>query len=69
MIIKKRIDLGEYIIEIEYDQTTGSIEVSVLDELEDIIEYITITNAPDDESQNSDNPEDNPFNDYNITLN
>ena len=45
MLITKRIDLGEYIVEIEYDDETGAIEVTVLDELEGVIESITITNA------------------------
>jgi hypothetical protein len=69
MIIKKRVDLGEYIVEIEYDETTGAIDVYVLDELEGVIESISITNAPDGDSENPDDPEDNPFNDYTINLN
>ena len=40
----KKIDLGEYIIVINYDNTDGSLEVSILDELEEVIESITITN-------------------------
>lgn len=71
MIIKKRVELGEYIVEIEYDDVTGAIDVYVLDELEGIIESISITNSEisdDDSSGESDNKED-PFNDYNISLN
>lgn len=45
MLITKRIELGEYIVEIEYDDVTGAIEVNVLDELEGVIEYISITNS------------------------
>jgi hypothetical protein len=41
---KKRVDLGEYIVDIFYDEKTGEIEVSVLDELGDVIESISITN-------------------------
>lgn len=40
----KRVDLGEYIVDIFYDEKTGEIEVSVLDELGDVIESISITN-------------------------
>lgn len=60
MLINKKIDLGEYIVEINYDDVTGAIEVNVLDELEGIIESITITNTQDS---------DNSFNDFNINLN
>lgn len=46
----QKIDLGEYIILIEYDKTDGSLDVTVLDELEGIIESISVTNdiEPDD---------------------
>jgi hypothetical protein len=67
MIVRKKVDLGEYIIDIEYDDVTGAIEVSVLDELEGIIESITITNAED--SSDDDDNDDVDFNDYNISLN
>ena len=40
------IDLGEYIILIDYDGD-GGLEVSVLDELEDTIEGIYISNDLD----------------------
>ena len=58
MLITKKIDLGEYIVEIKYDDETGMIEVGVLDELEEIIESITITNSEDDTSS-----------DFNVNLN
>jgi hypothetical protein len=45
MKINKTIDLGEYIVKINYDDIDGSIEVVVLDELEEVIESITITNS------------------------
>jgi hypothetical protein len=67
MIVRKKVDLGEYIIDIEYDDVTGAIEVSVLDELEGIIESITITNTED--SSDDDDNDDVGFNDYNINLN
>lgn len=41
------IDLGEYIVEIIYDEKTGELEVSVLDELGGVIESINITNTDD----------------------
>lgn len=68
MIIKKRVDLGEYIVDIEYDSISGAITVDVLDELEGVIESITITNSEGNSSDESDNDVD-PFNDYNISLN
>jgi hypothetical protein len=67
MIVRKKVDLGEYIIDIEYDDVTGAIEVSVLDELEGVIESITITNTED--SSDDDDNDDVGFNDYNINLN
>lgn len=67
MIVRKKVDLGEYIIDIEYDDVTGAIEVTVLDELEGVIESITITNTED--SSDDDNDDEVGFNDYNINLN
>ncbi len=70
MIIKKRVELGEYIVDIEYDDVTGAIDVEVLDELEGVIESISITNSEEDFSDDSDdNNNDDPFTDYNISLN
>lgn len=68
MLIRKKVDLGEYIIDIEYDDVTGAIEVAVLDELEGVIESITITNT-EDSSDDDDNNDDVGFNDYTINLN
>lgn len=47
MVSKKTIDLGEYIVNITYDNETGSISVEVLDELHELIESMDITNAED----------------------
>ena len=58
MKFNKIIDLGEYIIEIEYDDLTGLLEVTVLDELGCVIESITITNSYEDND-----------NDFDINLN
>lgn len=52
----RRIDLGEYIIDIKYNEENGELEVNVLDELEDIIESINISNSEHD-------------NDFKINLN
>ena len=45
----QRIDLGEYIIIIEYDKSNGSLDVTVLDELEDMIDMMSITNDDDND--------------------
>ena len=66
MLITKRIDLGEYFVDIEYDDMTGAIEVTVLDELEGVIESITITNSVD---SSDDDDDEVGFNDFNINLN
>ena len=47
----RRIDLGEYIIDIEYDDFTGSLDVTVMDELEGVIESINITNREDEDDK------------------
>lgn len=70
MLITKRIDLGEYIVEIEYDDETGAIEVTVLDELEGVIESITITNAEESDDGEDDNDDNKDgFNDFNFSPN
>jgi hypothetical protein len=56
MEIIKKVDLGEYIVVIKYEDTTGSLEVSVLDELEEVIESLEITN-----DENEDEDIDDPF--------
>jgi len=52
----RRIDLGEYIIEIEYNESKSELDVTVLDELGGIIETINISNSEND-------------NDFKINLN
>jgi hypothetical protein len=54
MEITKKIDLGEYIIVVEYNDTDGSLNVTILDELEGVIEAIRITNDEDDEVEGDD---------------
>lgn len=56
MVTKKTIDLGEYVVNITYDNQTGSISVDVLDELHEIIESMNITNVED---SGKDDDEDN----------
>jgi hypothetical protein len=55
MVSKKTIDLGEYIVNITYDNETGSISVEVLDELHELIESMNITNVEDSRSDDEDN--------------
>jgi nitrate reductase NapAB chaperone NapD len=50
----KKIDLGEYIVVIEYNDTHSSLYVTVLDELEGVIEAIKVTNDEDDEAEGDD---------------
>ncbi len=56
MVSVKKVDLGEYIILIEYDDSNGYIKVSVLDELEGIIESIEIQNGEIEEHDSDFNP-------------
>jgi|688.fasta_scaffold835762_1 hypothetical protein len=48
MKITKQVDLGEYIINIEYnDDGSGYLKVTILDELEEEVENIEIMNDND----------------------
>jgi hypothetical protein len=60
MEIIKKVDLGEYIVVINYEDTTGSLVVTVLDELEEEIESLEITN--DDEDEDNEDPFDGLLN-------
>lgn len=51
MEIIKKVDLGEYIIVIKYEDTSGSLKVTVLDELEEEIESLEITNDEDEDDE------------------
>jgi len=53
MKLTKKIDFGEYLIIATYDDVNGSLEVSVFDELEDVIESINITNDNDSDQNDS----------------
>lgn len=55
MVTKKTIDLGEYIVNITYDNETGAISVDVLDELHELIESMNITNIEDSRGDDEDN--------------
>ena len=67
MVTKKTIDLGEYIVNITYDNETGSISVDVLDELHEIIESMNITNVED--SGKDDDEDNDAAIDIDISLN
>jgi len=54
MKFTKKIDFGEYLIIAVYDDVSGSLEISVLDELEEVIESIQITNDDEDNSEEND---------------
>jgi hypothetical protein len=54
MVTKKTVDLGEYIVNITYDNETGSISVEVLDELHEVIESMDITNIEDNKNEGDD---------------
>jgi len=49
MKITKRIDLGEYVIIITHDNIDGSLEINVLDELDELIETMNIKNEDNNE--------------------
>jgi hypothetical protein len=52
MKITKQIDLGEYIINVEYDDNgSGYLKVTILDELGDEIEFIEVSDENDDEDK------------------
>lgn len=53
MKLTKQIDLGEYIVVINYDDNgSGYIKVTILDELEEEVESIEISNDNDDVNPN-----------------
>jgi hypothetical protein len=56
MKVTRKIDFGEYIVTATYNENTGEIKVSVLDELQEEIESITITNDEDDETPDNNGP-------------
>jgi len=43
-MVKKEINLGEYLVTVDYDNN-GGLEVVVYDELNEIIESISISNS------------------------
>ena len=47
--MKKKIDLGEYVITIDYDEKIGKLDVRVLDENGDIIEGLLIVDDNEEE--------------------
>ncbi len=56
MVTTKKIDLGEYVVVIEYNKITGTLDVTVMDELEGVIETINVTNDEEPEGDDEINP-------------
>jgi hypothetical protein len=57
----KTIDLGEYIIEIDFDPKTNELDINVFDAAGEIIESMNISDSEDeDESEDVKAPDDNP---------
>jgi hypothetical protein len=56
MKTSKKIDLGEYIVVIEYDSIFGTLDVTILDEAEGVIDSINITNDEEDNNEPPINP-------------
>ena len=54
MTIRKKVDLGEYVVKVVYNDMDGSLSVSVYDELDELIEQINITNDEDDNEEMDD---------------
>lgn len=55
MLVTKQIDLGEYVINIKYnDDGSGYLKVSILDELKEEIDSIEVEN--DENPDNKVNP-------------
>jgi hypothetical protein len=51
MEIVKKIDLGEYVIVVRYNDEDGSLNVSIYDELEELVESVDITNSEDEDDE------------------
>ncbi len=47
----KKIDLGEYVITIYYDDVTGELQIRVFDEGGDMIDSIGVENDDDEEDK------------------
>lgn len=50
----KKVDLGEYVIVINYEQEDGSLEVVILDEGGEMIDTVIVTNDEDDDDNKLD---------------
>jgi hypothetical protein len=64
--MKKRIDLGEYIITIEYDEDSNRLIVNVLDQLEYLIESIQINDDMDESFDEFESDNNNPTDNINL---
>lgn len=57
----KKIEIGEYIITIEYEDTNSGLEIGVYDDEESLIESLSISDDVDDEIPDTDaNKNNNP---------
>lgn len=56
----KKIDLGEYVLNIYHNDTTGELRIDVYDEGGDIIDFLKVTNDEDEEIE-EDTENDGPF--------
>lgn len=52
-MIKKKIDLGEYVVKIFYNEETSELDVEVVDELDEIIESINIQDDNNEDDEDS----------------
>jgi hypothetical protein len=48
MVIRKKVELDEYTVKVVYNKLDGSLIVSVYDEIDELIEEISITNDEGD---------------------
>jgi hypothetical protein len=48
MVIRKKVELDEYTVKVIYNKLDGSLIVSVYDEIDELIEEISITNDEGD---------------------
>lgn len=48
-MIRKKIDLGKYVVKIDYNVEENSLDITVLDEAGEIIDVISVTETNDDD--------------------
>ena len=52
-MVNKKIDLGEYVVKIAFNDITNHLDVSVFDELGGLIESINVTEDDGDEEEDN----------------